>query len=73
MSTPPAGISAADWHSTPESVRDLVAQLQLLKQENEQLRPQRCRVHFAKNLLQRVPKAHQGMVTAALRSVYGDD
>ena len=41
MSTPPAGISAADWHSTPESVRDLVAQLQLLKQENEQLGPQR--------------------------------
>ncbi|CAK6686892.1 hypothetical protein ICNINCKA_00092 [Synechococcus sp. CBW1107] len=24
---------------------------------------QRCRVHFARNLLQRVPKAHQGMVT----------
>ena len=53
MSTPPAGISAADWHSTPESVRDLVAQLQLLQQENEQLRPQHCRVHFARNLLQR--------------------
>ena len=31
---------------------------------------QRCRVHFARNLLQRVPKAHQGMVTAALRSVF---
>ena len=25
---------------------------------------QRCRVHFARNLLQRVPKAHQGMVRA---------
>jgi transposase-like protein len=31
---------------------------------------QRCRVHFARNLLQYVPKAHQGMVTAALRSVF---
>ena len=31
---------------------------------------QRCRVHFARNLLQRVPRAHQGMVTAALRSVF---
>jgi putative transposase len=31
---------------------------------------QRCRVHFARNLLQCVPKAHQGMVTAALRSVF---
>jgi len=30
---------------------------------------QRCRVHFARNLLQRVPRAHQGMVTGALRSV----
>ena len=30
---------------------------------------QRCRVHFDRNLLQRVPKAYQGMVTAALRSV----
>ena len=28
------------------------------------------RFHFARNLLQRVPKAHQGMVTAALRSVF---
>jgi len=40
MSTPPAGISAADWLATPESVRDLVAQLQVLQQENEQLRHQ---------------------------------
>ena len=31
---------------------------------------QHCRVHFARNLLQCVPKAHQGMVTAALRSVF---
>ncbi len=30
---------------------------------------QRCHVHFARNLLQLVPKAHQGMVTAALRSL----
>jgi putative transposase len=34
---------------------------------------QRCRVHFARNLLQRVPKAHQGMVTAALRSVFAKE
>ena len=31
---------------------------------------QRCRVHFARNLLQTVPKAHQEMVAAALRSVF---
>jgi putative transposase len=29
----------------------------------------RCRVHFATNLLERVPKAHQSIVTAALRSM----
>jgi len=34
---------------------------------------QRCRAHFARNLLQRVPKAHQGMVTAALRSVFAQE
>ena len=34
---------------------------------------QRCRVHFARNLLQRVPIAHQGMVTAALRSVFSQE
>ena len=34
---------------------------------------QRCRMHFARNLLQRVPKAHQGMVTAALRSVFAQE
>ena len=34
---------------------------------------QRCRVHFARNLLQRVPKAHQGIVTAALRSVFAQE
>ena len=33
----------------------------------------RCRVHFARNLLQQVPKAHQGMVTAALRSVFAQE
>jgi putative transposase len=32
-----------------------------------------CRVHFARNLLQRVPKVHQGMVTAALRSVFAQE
>ncbi|MBM5801539.1 MAG: IS256 family transposase [Cyanobacteria bacterium K_DeepCast_35m_m2_023] len=31
---------------------------------------QRCRVHFSRNLLQTVPKAHQEMVAAALRSVF---
>jgi transposase-like protein len=34
---------------------------------------QRCRVHFARNLLQCVPKAHQGMVTAAWRSVFAQE
>jgi putative transposase len=34
---------------------------------------QRCRVHFARNLLQCVPKAHQGMVTADLRSVFAQE
>ena len=34
---------------------------------------QRCRVHFARNLLQCVPKAHQDMVTAALRSVFAQE
>jgi transposase-like protein len=33
----------------------------------------RCSVHFARNLLQRVPKAHQGMVTAALLSVFAQE
>ncbi|MCS5694339.1 IS256 family transposase [Cyanobium sp. FGCU-6] len=31
---------------------------------------QRCRVHFARNLLQTVPKAQQEMVAAALRSMF---
>ena len=31
---------------------------------------QRCRVHFARNLLQRVPKGHQDMVAAAFRMVF---
>ncbi len=31
---------------------------------------QRCRVHFARNLLQTVPKGQQEMVAAALRSVF---
>jgi hypothetical protein len=30
-------------------------------------------VHFARNLLQRVPKAHQGMDTAALRAVFAQE
>jgi transposase-like protein len=34
---------------------------------------QRCRVHFAHNLLQRDPKAYQGMVTAALLSVFAQE
>jgi len=34
---------------------------------------QRCRVHFSRNLLQCVPRAHQGMVTAALRSVFAQE
>ena len=34
---------------------------------------QRCRIHFARNLLPRVPKAHQGVVTAALRSVFAQE
>jgi hypothetical protein len=40
MTTPPAGISEADWLATPESVRDLVCQLQVLHQENAPLRQQ---------------------------------
>jgi len=31
---------------------------------------QRCRVHFARNLLARVPKGHQDMVAAAFRTVF---
>jgi transposase-like protein len=31
------------------------------------------RVHFASNLLQRVPKAHQGMVTGPQRSVFAQE
>ena len=34
---------------------------------------QSCRVYSARNLLQRVPKAHQGMVTAALHSVFAQE
>ena len=34
---------------------------------------QRSRVHFARNLLQCVAKAHQGMVTAAMRSVFAQE
>ena len=34
---------------------------------------QRGRVHFARNLLQCVPRAHQGMVTAALLSVFAQE
>jgi putative transposase len=31
---------------------------------------QRCRVHYARNLLAKVPKAHQQMVAAAFRSIF---
>ncbi len=31
---------------------------------------QRCRVHFARNLLEKVPKGSQDMAAAALRSVF---
>ena len=31
---------------------------------------QRCRVHFARNLLTLIPKAHQGMVGALFRTVF---
>lgn len=31
---------------------------------------QRCRVHFARNLLAQIPKAHQDMVAALLRTVF---
>ena len=31
---------------------------------------QRCRVHYARNLLATVPKAHQEMVSAAFRSIF---
>ena len=34
---------------------------------------QRCPAHLARNLIERVPKAHQGMVTAALRSVFAQE
>ena len=31
---------------------------------------QRCRVHYARNLLAKIPKAHQQMVAAAFRSIF---
>ncbi len=34
---------------------------------------QRCRVHFARNLLARVPKGDQEMVAAAFRSIFAQD
>ena len=40
MSTPPAGVSEADWAATPASVREIVGQVQALLEENEQLRAQ---------------------------------
>jgi hypothetical protein len=40
MSAPPAGISEADWAATPASVREIVGQVQALREENEQLRAQ---------------------------------
>jgi hypothetical protein len=38
MSAPPAGISEADWDATPASVREIVGQVQALRDENDQLR-----------------------------------
>jgi transposase len=44
MTAPPAGISDADWLAWPTSARDLILQqqqeIQVLRQENEQLRQQ---------------------------------
>ncbi len=40
MSTPPAGVSEADWAATPASVREIVGQVQALREENVQLRAQ---------------------------------
>jgi hypothetical protein len=40
MSVPPAGISEADFTATPASVRELVGQVQALREENERLRLQ---------------------------------
>ena len=44
MSTPPAGISEADWLATPASVRTLILaqqqEIQALRQENVELRSQ---------------------------------
>ncbi len=31
---------------------------------------QRCRVHFARNLLALVPKSHQDMVAAVFRTIF---
>jgi hypothetical protein len=44
MTTPPAGISEADWLAWPTSARSLILhqqqEIQLLRQENDQLRAQ---------------------------------
>jgi len=44
MTTPPAGISGADWLATPPSVRSLILsqqeEIRVLRQENEQMRQQ---------------------------------
>jgi putative transposase len=34
---------------------------------------QRCRVHFMRNMLAYVPKAHQSMVAAAIRTIFAQD
>ena len=31
---------------------------------------QRCRVHFARNLMANIPKGHQEMVSAAFRTIF---
>jgi transposase-like protein len=35
--------------------------------------PKKSRIHLPRNLLQRVPPAHQGMVTAALSCVFAKE
>ena len=44
MTTPAAGISEADWQATPAGIRALILsqqqEIQVLRQENEQLRTQ---------------------------------
>ena len=44
--------------------------LAALRRSMQGVAHQRCRVHFARNLLARVPKGHQEMVAAAFRTVF---